>query len=447
MMTPWMSAVNFFFLALSQYLLTYLLETLLVPRFSIRSRRLLSSLFVATFVLINQRFSPPDVKMTLGMALYIANIFIFYRGKFPVKLLCFTLWMGLYVSAEALYIVLAPGLGWNLMDMNALEQLRTDITCSLIAGLLALLLNSVMRLISDHLNRKLWGMLTLTAFSIFSVIIIILCNLYTHINTSPDFLPAQFLPQLNALSILLLFVVLIGIFSLVYHLNNSMHALEESHLAETHAREELYRSELRIQKDEQQRHLMHDMKNHFLTVDLLAQQGQYERMHEYLAGLSAAFEASAVHSYCGHPLIDSILDSKLARMQKAGITAHFAQQKLSDPTALRIRDLDLCAVVGNLLDNAIEACEQLPRDAERCVKVNISATDSALVVQTLNPCKDAKTEAQRALHGRSVRGRYRGTGLKSVRRIVDAYGGELLIQPTDDGAQLSVSAYLPNPCA
>ena len=110
---------------------------------------------------------------------------------------------------------------------------------------------------------------------------------------------------------------------------------------------------------------------------------------------------------------------------------------------LRISDIDLCSLIGNIIDNAIEACERNAAEVKRWISIAIQADGNGLVFQVSNACPNPET----VLSDMETRSRKRknsaGIGLKAIRGIVNNYNGELLIRSGEDKSSLVVSVYLP----
>ena len=114
------------------------------------------------------------------------------------------------------------------------------------------------------------------------------------------------------------------------------------------------------------------------------------------------------------------------------------------PEKLEISDLDLCALVGNLLDNAIEACERLDAGEKREIEISLRIVDRALLMRVVNSCRNAHALEKRMHSFSQKRNGPGGMGIKSMRRIVNNYSGELLFRPGEDDQTMSVSVFLPD---
>ena len=100
----------------------------------------------------------------------------------------------------------------------------------------------------------------------------------------------------------------------------------------------------------------HDYHNHLQAMKAYVKMGQYDRLEEYLGLLEQDLDHVNQLIETGNVNLDAILNSKISLAQKNGIEIDY-QAKC--PEALAVSDIDLCALIGNLLDNAVESCEKL----------------------------------------------------------------------------------------
>ncbi|MGN1248611.1 MAG: ATP-binding protein, partial [Candidatus Spyradocola sp.] len=97
--------------------------------------------------------------------------------------------------------------------------------------------------------------------------------------------------------------------------------------------------------------------------------------------------------------------------------------KAAAPERLTVAETDLCTVIGNLLDNAAEACEKLPDPQQRFVRLYLGTLKGQLYLSVTNSCPGTP---------RPISGRYptqkpgmHGLGLTRIDRIVSKYNGFL----------------------
>ena len=101
----------------------------------------------------------------------------------------------------------------------------------------------------------------------------------------------------------------------------------------------------------------HDYRHHIQTMKVHAANGEYDEISKYLDMLDDDLTNVETVIKTGNRMADAILNSKLSVAMKNEITVK-AEAKI--PVSLSISELDLCIIIGNLLDNAIDACMELP---------------------------------------------------------------------------------------
>ncbi|WP_165173163.1 GHKL domain-containing protein [Adlercreutzia sp. ZJ242] len=94
-------------------------------------------------------------------------------------------------------------------------------------------------------------------------------------------------------------------------------------------------------------------------------------------------------SSCGHPVVDALLDSKLELCAQQGIRTDLALQV---PYDLAVRNVDLCAVFSNVMDNAIAACAQVNPASERFITMKARVAGGFFMLEATNSCRSAADE-------------------------------------------------------
>lgn len=116
---------------------------------------------------------------------------------------------------------------------------------------------------------------------------------------------------------------------------------------------------------EKMRGWRHDYRHHIQAMKVHAQNGEYEEIDHYLDMLDNDLTHVETVIKTGNKMADAILNSKLSiateKKIKVKAEAHI-------PVSLTISELDLCIVISNLIDNAIEACTPLPEN-ERLIRI------------------------------------------------------------------------------
>lgn len=159
----------------------------------------------------------------------------------------------------------------------------------------------------------------------------------------------------------------------------------------------------------------HDYHNHIQA--LLALVGDDDRTREYLWKLNKDLTEVDSVVKTGNVTVDAILNSKLTLIKSKDIPVD-AVAKVPDD--LKISEIDLCAIIGNLLDNAIEAVLPLPPE-ERFIRIYIGMMKAQLYISVTN----STASEPRKVGGKyvSTKGEGRGVGLMRVDSIARRNGG------------------------
>lgn len=162
----------------------------------------------------------------------------------------------------------------------------------------------------------------------------------------------------------------------------------------------------------------HDYHNHLQSMKAYVKMGQYEKLEEYLALLEQDLDQVNQLIESGNVNLDAILNSKISLALKNGIEVDY---KATCPETLTVSDIDLCALIGNLIDNAVEACEKLPEGERRFIRLYIGVLKKQLYISVTN----ATNEVVRKLDSEYItnkRGNH-GHGLKRINLVVEKYEG------------------------
>lgn len=159
----------------------------------------------------------------------------------------------------------------------------------------------------------------------------------------------------------------------------------------------------------------HDYHNHIRA--LLALVGDDERTRDYLWKLNKDLTEVDTVVKTGNVTVDAILNSKLTLIKSKAIPVD-AVAKVPDD--LKISEIDLCAIIGNLLDNAIEAVLPLPPEA-RFIRIYIGMLKSQLYISVTNStASEPRKIGEKYV---STKGEGRGVGLMRVDSIAKRNGG------------------------
>ena len=164
----------------------------------------------------------------------------------------------------------------------------------------------------------------------------------------------------------------------------------------------------------------HDYHNHIQSLKGYLSLNKVEQMKNYLNELETDLDSIDTLYHSGNLQLDSILNAKLAIAEKGQIRIHC---DASIPPQLHVSDLDLCVILGNLLDNAIESCRKIKDPDERFIRVYIGILKKQLYISITNATSE--TVKQRTDHYFTTKRGDHGHGLKRVDQVVKKYDGYL----------------------
>lgn len=169
----------------------------------------------------------------------------------------------------------------------------------------------------------------------------------------------------------------------------------------------------------QMRGWKHDFHNHIQTMKAYLELGKYKDMEQYLNNLDKDLTNIDTVLKTGNIMVDAILNTKLslAVNQKINVNA-----KATVPENLKISDIDLCVIIGNLMDNAMEAAAKLPDPEDRFIRVYIREMKEQLYISVTNS-SGGKVKKSGLMYISTKLTANHGFGLKRVDSIVAKYHG------------------------
>ena len=198
-------------------------------------------------------------------------------------------------------------------------------------------------------------------------------------------------------------------------------AAYQRELIETHYREveNMYR---------QIRGWRHDYRNHIQTMKVLAANGDMDALKAYLDELDTDLNTVDTVVKTGNPMADAILNSKISLARSRNIPT---QVDAHIPVKLKMSELDLCCIIGNLFDNAMEASMALP-EGKRLIRVYMDMKGTQLYISFTN-FTAAKKLSKVGKGFKTSKGEGHGFGLVRMDDIVARYDG-YLSRNSEDGA-------------
>ena len=168
---------------------------------------------------------------------------------------------------------------------------------------------------------------------------------------------------------------------------------------------------------EEARQARHDIRHHFVRLSALAEQGDMEKIKEYLSAATGKISDCNLH-FCENQAVDSVFGYYSTLAERENIPFHVL---VSLPADLSIDEINLCLVFSNLLENAIQASVKTA-PARRKINVEVYARHNHLLLIHVENTFDGKIQQKNNIFQSSKRSG-NGIGIESVRHITAKNGG------------------------
>lgn len=223
-------------------------------------------------------------------------------------------------------------------------------------------------IIENRQNRLLLSVPTVMVFLMF----------FYFLNSTTDIIVLIF-TMLIALSVFLIIAKLLNSTSELMRMRRLEKEMSEHMEIQRRGYDKLMR------KMEADRVYRHDIRHHLTIIEGLAKQGDCEKVIEYTGRMNGSLTALENVGYCKNPEINAVLSEYISRAEKAGCRV---TQNIALTEKLPFAEDDVCIVLANSVENAINACTELPEE-RRYISISAECTDNRrLFISVKNPCSD-----------------------------------------------------------
>ncbi|MBO8437051.1 MAG: GHKL domain-containing protein [Spirochaetes bacterium] len=393
----------------------------LTPRFQSRTSMILKTAMlyiICLFPII------PDFVQTylISFAVFIAYIFIFYKDSNEKDL-----------SFSAIFFSIIGS--WSYLSSWWIERISMQSFPTGIGALsavllvvLAILYFSIFRVyfrqVSDSMllasfSKRMWNYATIIALAPSVIVLTLVVN------------PPKNLLLLQALTF---FSILIAtmLFPLLYQMGRSAKLSEEN--SRLRAMGAYYQS---VEAQQQEiRKLKHDLMNHLTVIATYLDLGENDKAVDYLKELGTRF-SELTKQYTQNTLINAILNSK---QQKASTQGLAIEIKADVESKLNLDETDLCTLIANSLDNAIEA-----NPPDKKIQLELLQDEDRLLFSVTNRYeKKIRMEADGSFITSKDDSKNHGLGIKNIKEAVERMGGKIEITTNDNIFRLYAEIRLEN---
>lgn len=162
----------------------------------------------------------------------------------------------------------------------------------------------------------------------------------------------------------------------------------------------------------------HDYKNHIQTMKILLSNNKLIELENYLNDLSNELNTVDTVIKTGNAMADSIINSKISLANSKNIKVVI---DANIPVKLKMKELDLCCILGNLFDNAIEASKDV-KEEDRLIRVYMDMKNTQLYISFTNITGKSKQKKINNIF-KTTKGEGHGFGLVRIDNIIDKYDG------------------------
>lgn len=217
--------------------------------------------------------------------------------------------------------------------------------------------------------------------------------------------------------IMFLFIILLSVIFVLYQNNQKQMAEKELVTVSQQISEQKYVQTL--QNFEENAKSFHDFKNQISTMKLLLESEQYSSARKYIEEIDKSVKRKKFVVFTGSQIVDALLNSEEQKAEEKGVKIEIGSEfQIVDDKM----EMDLCTVLSNLIDNAIEASERELKE-NRKVEVNIKKVKDFLSICISNYCSTSPILHNSDLKTTKEDKKMHGIGLKNVKAVVSKHNG------------------------
>lgn len=371
-------------------------------------QKLLILLFVLYFT-INSLFFlmvPNPIVNLISNIVPLFFITMFFESKIMVKIVVSVLIYAVNMFSDGVIFAVSKALGINTIVISS--------------GLITALMVFAIEMLWEHYKRFKYMEVVQTSY-LFALFFVPLCSIVIGVLT---------IQQANLRTVVLSAVLLI-INALIFYLFDSLVRLynyryekimlEQQNKAYINQIKQVYDSQNAL------RYYRHDMKNHLFKIRDMVEKREYKQLDEYISYAASYMKIDKKVIDSGNSEIDCLLNYKLRNIEEMNIKL---ETKFVLPYELFINVFDINIVLGNLIDNALEALKQCD---ERELIIHLTYSKGVMFIAIKNSfVGNIKNDSNNnKIFTTKQDLKNHGLGLQSVRYTIDKYCGTMEIETTD----------------
>lgn len=284
--------------------------------------------------------------------------------------------------------------------------------------------------------RKNLSLLSNSILTLILIMLIFLSGLATSLSVSTEHLNIKML-YIQVFTVVLVVLSLITIIVLLINSISKKHFEQNAELLEEKMRSQLKYYIMLDEKDTEMRKFRHDFRKHMMCVISMLEEGSFSDAENYIRKLTNKFNETVPSYKTGNYIADSILSDKAQECKDKGIIFKFTgviPEKNLNP-------LELCTILSNSLDNAIEACTKISGMPTK-IRMASDFKNNYWYVKIANTSSsDIKIRNNNVLTTKSDPLNH-GFGLQNIKDVVNKHKGEFKIAQIDGDFILEITMNL-----
>lgn len=220
-------------------------------------------------------------------------------------------------------------------------------------------------------------------------------------------------------TVICIFLLVLIIFLLVFNCISSLYFENQSSLLEKQVETQVNYYKKIDKLNDDVRQFRHDYRNHLLCIQGMLKAQEYDEAIAYAEKLTEHTAASSPKYFTGNSIADSILNDKLEYAQNIG-----AEIKCDGIIHEDIPAIDICIILANALDNALEACEKITDSSPKIISVKCDYFKCIQLICITNPISENVVIHNNNIETSKSDKNNHGIGLYNIRKTVAKYNGE-----------------------
>ncbi len=388
-----------------------------------RKSILMMILVIATLMNIN--FKNFLSNMIIGTILYYSIGELLYVGKKHIKLV-----VAIFFIVFSMITELMTATIFGLVFDASIQGVRENVMHLFLGGvvskiLLILLVEIVIRFRRRNASAvSLSSWLLIISIPVISIVLAILVVYEPVVNNS--FSNSAVFACLAIIYINLIAFYLLDSIVAQIDENNIIRFREKQLLLQQHQYDNIIIGYKQVKK------IRHDMLSHLVIIDGYLEKNKVDEAKNYMAKLSSELNFERRGIFSENITVDAIINNRKAKANECGIQTSV---DLMIPKSFNINDLDLCVILGNVLTNAIEACQRIDDGGSKYIDFKMKYKRGIILIEVKNSYnimtiheKNGKFISSKSFR----RSNENGMGLDNIEATIKKYNGVLDLEMNED---------------